>query len=33
MPYDAKTKKGARVHAAADGDKKVREAKSGTCFA
>jgi large subunit ribosomal protein L24 len=33
MPYDAKTKKGARVHAATDGDKKVREAKSGTRFA
>ena len=27
MPYDAKSKKGARVKVAKDGDKKVREAK------
>ena len=33
MPYDAKSKKGARVRAAMDGDKKVREAKgTGTRF-
>ena len=33
MPYDAKSKKGARVRAAQDGDKKVREAKgTGTRF-
>ena len=33
MPYDAKSKKGARVRAVQDGDKKVREAKgTGTRF-
>ena len=33
MPYDAKSKKGARVKAAQDGDRKVREAKgTGTRF-
>ena len=34
MPYDAKSKKDARVKAVQDGDKKVREAKgTGTRFA
>ena len=33
MPYDAKSKKGARVRAVQDGDRKVREAKgTGTRF-
>ena len=33
MPYDAKSKKGARIRAAQDGEKKVREAKgTGTRF-
>ena len=33
MPYDAKSKKGARIRAAQDGDRKVREAKgTGTRF-
>ena len=34
MPYDAKSKKGARLRVAKDGDRKVREAKgTGTRFA
>ena len=33
MPYDSKSKKGARVRVAQDGEKKVREAKgTGTRF-